>query len=409
MIKAKVKGQDLTIDQPVVAAGTIAYLEIQFDFSEDWNGLEKTAHFLNNDDDIVYDVLIENDKIAGVKQLNLSAGTWFVWIHGNEYKSGKMVTRITTDIAKIKVKSTGMLDGEPLKITPPNIGEQILGIATEAKSTAEAAKEAAETLSGFPKDLFYEKNKFKGTSIIIPQYVLKNAKVIQIESEAYEGSHILTPTGFSVDVDGNIMSIPESITNLPNYGYGAGGGYNNTVDFENGKYIQRCNVFEPANTDSHGEYTYFQGLTFNFPISRYDECVRAIETIKCSHSELTFSYHDVTKFEEDTISSGMLNVKFNGAYISAEDLEEFIGRQRANNQPVVVCYGLFDPIETDITDIASKIDITVTSGGVVTFDGAIGTLELFAPKEFASKKYVNNTAANALRGTLFGNLKHSKW
>ena len=166
MIKAKIKGQDLAIDQPIVAAGTIAYLEIQFDFSEDWNGFIKTAHFLNNDDDIVYDVLIENDKIVGDKQLNLSAGTWFIWIHGNEYKSGKMVTRITTDIAKIKVKQTGMLDGEPIKITPPSIGEQILGIATEAKNTAEAAKETAESVAEFPKDLLYEKTKSKGTFVI---------------------------------------------------------------------------------------------------------------------------------------------------------------------------------------------------------------------------------------------------
>ena len=263
-------------------------------------------------------------------------------------------------------------------------------------------QEHTDNLSSAIDNTLYMCQKIRGDVINIPEnlHFSKNALLSSIETEAYEGDHILTATGSYIDIDGDIFSIPKNISSLPNYGYGAGEGYNNTVDLENGKYTQKCNVFEPANTDSHGEYTYFQGLTFNFPISRYDECVRAIETIKCSHSELTFSYHEVTKFEEDTISSGMLNVKFNGAYISAEDLEEFIGRQRASNQPVVVCYGLFDPIVTDIPKVDIELPVNPCSG--VDFDGAVGEIDVFVPKTFVDSSFIGSKCANAIRGTLRG-------
>ena len=260
------------------------------------------------------------------------------------------------------------------------------------------------------KKTLFTGSKKSGESVEVPETALKNARLIMIEGASSPEDNRLKPSGMSIRSGGETYQIPNTISALLNYGHGAGEGYNNTVDFESGKYTQRCAVFEPMNTGNH-YYTFFQGLTFDFPISRYDEYVKAIETVKCSHSELTFSYYNVqwlddeggaTEKEEATIADGMLRVKLNGNDPTEEELQAFIDAQRAAGTPVTICYGLPDPIETDITDIASKIDIKVTPGGVVTFDGATGTLEMFVPKELARKKYANSTFAPALRGSIHG-------
>lgn len=273
-------------------------------------------------------------------------------------------------------------------------------------------QEHTNNLSSAVENTLYVYQKVRGDVIDIPEnlHFSKSALLRSLETEAYEGDRILTSTGSYVDIDGDIVSIPESITDLPNYGYGAGAGYNNTVDFESGKYTQRCIVFEPMNTGNH-YYTFFQGLTFDFPISRYDEYVKAIETVKCSHSELTFSYYNVqwlddeggaTEKEEATIADGMLRVKLNGNDPTEEELQEFIDRERANNHPVTICYGLFDPIVTSIPKVDIELPVDPCSG--VDFDGAVGEIYVFVPKPFVDSSFVESKCANALRGTMSGAL-----
>lgn len=287
---------------------------------------------------------------------------------------------------------------------------EVLKTSETARKYAVESKEAAENAIETGKEIIYQSTKATGANVDIPTEVFKYASITVIEGCAKAEDKRLEPSGINIISNGNSYSMPEQVTSLPNYGYGAGEGYNNTVDFENGKYTQSCAVFEPINV-GYATYTYFQGLTFDFPISRYDKYVKAIETVKCSHSELTFSYYNVqwlddeggeTEKEEATISDGMLRVKLNGNDPTEEELQSFIDAQRTAGTPVVICYGLPDPIEKDITDIASKIDLIVTPSGIVTFDGAVGTLEMFVPKKFASEKYVNNTTANAIHGTLRG-------
>lgn len=125
MIAGFVRGQSLRLSVPRIAADTIDYLTAKFLFqSSDWDGLEKWAHFTKGG--AVYDVRLTDDGITADAHLNLTAGKWTVYLHGNRYAGGKVVQRITTEIQTLEVLPTGILNGEPLPDIPPSAAEQIL-------------------------------------------------------------------------------------------------------------------------------------------------------------------------------------------------------------------------------------------------------------------------------------------
>lgn len=125
MITGFVQGQVLRLSAPVVAADTLDYLTAQFVFrSADWNGMEKWAHFAKGG--TVYDVRLTEDKIRREDHLNLGAGEWKVYIHGNRFAEGKVVERITTAEDVLCVVPTGALNGEPFPEMPASVTEQIL-------------------------------------------------------------------------------------------------------------------------------------------------------------------------------------------------------------------------------------------------------------------------------------------
>ena len=124
MITGFVRGQDLTVRSPLIAADSIDYLTAQFVFqTSDWDGCRKFSHWKCGESN--YTIGLENDRIEEEKHLNLTAGTWTVWIHGERYRDGELIQRITTDEAKIDVKSTGSADGSPFPETPASDIEQI--------------------------------------------------------------------------------------------------------------------------------------------------------------------------------------------------------------------------------------------------------------------------------------------
>lgn len=125
MITGFVQGQVLKLSAPVVAADTLDYLTAQFVFrSADWNGMEKWAHFSKGD--AVYDIPLTEDKIRREDHLNLGAGEWKVYVHGNRFADGKVVERITTAEDVLRVEPTGTLDGEPFPEMPASVTEYIL-------------------------------------------------------------------------------------------------------------------------------------------------------------------------------------------------------------------------------------------------------------------------------------------
>lgn len=124
MITGFVNGQRLKLGAPVVAADTIDYLTAQFVFqTADWLGLEVWSHWQNGAE--VYDIPLEDGRITEAAHLNLGAGTWNVWLHGNRYADGAVVQRITTEKARVEVVPTGSLDGEPFPEIPASVAEQI--------------------------------------------------------------------------------------------------------------------------------------------------------------------------------------------------------------------------------------------------------------------------------------------
>ena len=139
MIKGTVKGQSLVLSYPVTVSDTIGYLTAEFIFLEhDWDGLCKWAHFKKGEE--AYAVQLHDGRITGDDHLNLSAGEWDVYLHGTEVKGGEILRRITTVSRPIIVSQSGVLEGEPLPITPPSVGEQILAAAEQALSTVQSVK-----------------------------------------------------------------------------------------------------------------------------------------------------------------------------------------------------------------------------------------------------------------------------
>ncbi len=135
MIVGFVRGQRLRLLTPPVAAGTFDALPARFVFETgEWAGLSKYAHFMKGEDRI--DVPIpENGEIGPAEgHINLSAGEWTVWVHGDAFENGVTAARMTTAAATLVVRETGAEDPLPL---PPTYGEQVLALAASVKEETE--------------------------------------------------------------------------------------------------------------------------------------------------------------------------------------------------------------------------------------------------------------------------------
>lgn len=137
MIRGIVQGQSLRLTTPQIVGASVDYLEAAFSFSSDWQGLSIWAHFRSAG--VVYDVALEDGRIPAEKHLNLSAGTWDVYLHGT---SGNK--RITTSTVRIQVTPYPEGTGVPLPEVPLTAVEQIDQKATEAKSIADQLRKDAE-------------------------------------------------------------------------------------------------------------------------------------------------------------------------------------------------------------------------------------------------------------------------
>lgn len=147
MINFTVRGQSLdgSWRTPMIVSDTINYIEADFTFmTSDWKGLVKWAHFSQGAK--TYDVMLdESDRISQDAGLNLGAGVWKVYLHGNRLEDGQITQRITTDTAEITVRRSGILNGEPLPSIPPTAAEQIAAAAQQAKQIAQSVRDAADS------------------------------------------------------------------------------------------------------------------------------------------------------------------------------------------------------------------------------------------------------------------------
>ena len=105
-----------------------------------WNNTYKWAHFTL--DDKTYHVPFYNNKIHASQQLDLTAGTWRVYITGNELIDEVSVTRITTNSATLFVEATQ--SSSPFPSLTPAFEEVLAAQVASALETANGVKAAAD-------------------------------------------------------------------------------------------------------------------------------------------------------------------------------------------------------------------------------------------------------------------------
>lgn len=149
MLTGYIRGQELRISTPEIAADSIKYLEAEFHFAgRDWDGYVKTAYFINGANKFA--LVLADDRITADMGLNLTAGEWEVKLSGVKGDS-----RITTTTERIYVREFGGTEGTLPDVTPTQ-AEQLLAkignmsaLETEAKDSLVAAiNEAAQTGGG---------------------------------------------------------------------------------------------------------------------------------------------------------------------------------------------------------------------------------------------------------------------
>lgn len=146
MIQGLVRHQTLQVRTGIIAADTIDYLTAAFTFlTPEWSGLDKWAHFSCGNKN--YAIRLSGDRINESAHLNLSAGAWELYIHGDLVGDmGRVVQRVTTVTAKLVVLPSGIMDGEPFPGGSPSETEKLwatIGDLSELRTAAKADLVAA--------------------------------------------------------------------------------------------------------------------------------------------------------------------------------------------------------------------------------------------------------------------------
>ena len=154
MIEGTIRGQEIGLRSPTIAADSMNYLSAVFQFqTSDWDGLLKIAHFSNGTQFI--DIELKNDRIVPSDGLNLTEGTWLVTVTGHAYSGGELIQRVTTTQARLKVMPSVVPNGEPLP-SLLSYGEQILGrVNANMDKTESVAATIARNLHNLVADRDY--------------------------------------------------------------------------------------------------------------------------------------------------------------------------------------------------------------------------------------------------------------
>ncbi len=117
-----------------LVSDTMNYLEAELMIQGDgWDDLEKWLHFKQGE--TVYDFKLDKDnKITQSAGLNLPAGQWEVYLHGERKSGGAVVQRVTTDCCLLEVEQFGQMEGAEGPI-PTEKGNSYL--ETESKRVAD--------------------------------------------------------------------------------------------------------------------------------------------------------------------------------------------------------------------------------------------------------------------------------
>lgn len=151
VINITVSQQTLNIGKSLIAANTYDFINVNGEFSPEWKEAKKWVHIYQLDPDgerrVTYSCLMDaEDNVTETAHLNLSAGEWFMWVHGVVYDGKTIRQRLTTDVKPFTVVDTGAFwDNETMEPVTPSDADQIMGVANDAKKTADYVKWLAET------------------------------------------------------------------------------------------------------------------------------------------------------------------------------------------------------------------------------------------------------------------------
>lgn len=167
----------------------------------------------------------------------------------------------------------------------------------------------------------------------------------------------------------NTYPVPETVRQLPGYGWSAGNIYNE-IDFENKKYIQRVAAidlgkltfvqYDPSNHTKHTWYTKVSNMR---PASAKLTCAK-------------YTPHSWISMDDKTFLQGIIqsHPSLSFIYISDDDYTNASDFTKAANG-VMLYYELAEPIVTDISDLigdAFQEPFEVESGGTLTFKNSHG-------------------------------------
>ena len=134
-MKIKVVNQRLYLEPPETAEGTREYLKAEFSFSEEWDGMTKTAFFRGAGN--TYSQLLKDDACTVPAEALAAPGRVGVSVSGTLGE-----TIITTDIKSFTVPAT--LSGGTPSNPEPTVWQQILDKVDETQQIAQSVREDAE-------------------------------------------------------------------------------------------------------------------------------------------------------------------------------------------------------------------------------------------------------------------------
>ena len=117
MIKLLINKQALSIVTPVVVAGTEEYLTLSASFTDDWDNLNKYVHFIMGSQHLTFSMT--DNAIREEARMNLTRGTWEVYVVGTLYEDDELKQRITTETQLLEVQIEGVYGREPDTPTDP--------------------------------------------------------------------------------------------------------------------------------------------------------------------------------------------------------------------------------------------------------------------------------------------------
>ena len=149
MLEFVVNGQRLMSANDVsVVADTINYIEMRFEFDEDWSDVIPWAELVSPDGKKITPIIDtevhgNHGLIPEKRGINLTEGVWTLSLIGDRYREGECVKRITTNTVTITVSASGITDGEPFVIDI-DAGTEIIARAASFAEIAEGKVAEAE-------------------------------------------------------------------------------------------------------------------------------------------------------------------------------------------------------------------------------------------------------------------------